>query len=113
MNLQEQYEQLEGVADDLYDDKPAATEMLRVGQVAQRLEAIEAENAQLRKLCREAYHELNCSDDGDVCDRTHFCGRCDNSIDRNGTLRGKIARQLRENNELHRLTLKEQENIYD
>lgn len=45
----------------------------------------------LRELCREAYHELNCGDEGDVFDRTHYCGRCDNSIDRNGTLRGKLA----------------------
>lgn len=45
----------------------------------------------LRALCREAYHELNCGDEGDVHERTHYCGRCDNSIDRNGTLRGKLA----------------------
>lgn len=45
----------------------------------------------LRDLCREAYHELNCGDEGDLFDRTHYCGRCDNSIDRNGTLRGKLA----------------------
>lgn len=45
----------------------------------------------LRALCREAYHELNCGDEGDVLERTHYCGRCDNSIDRNGTLRGKLA----------------------
>ena len=62
-----------------------------MAQMAQRLEAVEAENAQLRELCREAYHELNCGEEGDVFDRTHFCGRCDNSIDRNGTLRGKLA----------------------
>lgn len=52
---------------------------------------LKEENAQLRELCREAYHELNCGEEGDVFDRTHFCGRCDNSIDRNGTLRGKLA----------------------
>ena len=45
----------------------------------------------LRGLCREAYHELNCCEEGDISDRTHYCGRCDNSIDRNGTLRGKLA----------------------
>lgn len=45
----------------------------------------------LRALCRDAYHELNCGDEGDVLERTHYCGRCDNSIDRNGSLRGKLA----------------------
>lgn len=45
----------------------------------------------LRELCREAYHELNCGEEGDVFDRTHRCGRCDESIDRNGALRGRLA----------------------
>lgn len=48
----------------------------------------------LRELCREAYHKLNCGEEGDVFDRTHYCGRCGNSIDRNGTLRGKLALAL-------------------
>lgn len=45
----------------------------------------------LRELCREAYHELNCGEEGDIFDRTHRCGRCDESIDRNGALRGRLA----------------------
>jgi hypothetical protein len=54
----------------------------------------------LRELCREAYHELNCGEDGDVFDRTHACGKCDSSIDRNGTLRGKLALTFMENEEV-------------
>jgi len=51
----------------------------------------QSEIDRLRGLCQDAYHELNCGEDGDVFERTHHCGRCDNSIDRNGTLRGKLA----------------------
>lgn len=56
-----------------------------------KYEEAQAEIRKLRELCREAYHELNCGEDGDVFDRTHACGKCDSSIDRNGTLRGKLA----------------------
>ena len=46
----------------------------------------------LRLLLKDAFQELNgCGDDEDMIENTHYCGRCDSSIDRNAELRKRIA----------------------
>ncbi len=46
----------------------------------------------LRSLLIAAFKELNgCGDDEDMIENTHYCGRCDSSIDRNAVLRKRIA----------------------
>jgi len=65
-----------------------------VGDGADEIIALRAKNTQLLDLCRLVYEELNCGEDGDIFDRTHYCGRCDHSIDRNGILRKQLVDAL-------------------
>ena len=47
---------------------------------------------ELRSLLIAAFEELNgCGEDEDMIENTHYCGRCDSSIDRNAELRKRIA----------------------
>ena len=49
----------------------------------------------LRSLLIAAFQELNgCGDDEDMIENTHYCGRCDSSIDRNAALRKRIAEAI-------------------
>lgn len=51
----------------------------------------------LQTLLAEAFSELNsCGDQQDTCfiEHTHYCVRCDSSIDRNATIRNKIHAHL-------------------
>ena len=67
---------------------PETLERLRSRRVAA---VLASEVRLLRTLLKDAFDELNgCREEGDFIDRTHYCGRCDSSIDRNGTLREKI-----------------------
>lgn len=70
---------------------PEAVARLRSRAVAHTLAA---EVRALRGLLRMALDELNCGEHGDVFDRSHRCGKCDENIDRNGKLRDAIQIQL-------------------
>jgi hypothetical protein len=49
----------------------------------------------LREVLAAAFEELNgCGDDEDMLENTHYCGRCDSSIDRNAELRKLITSVL-------------------
>ncbi len=49
----------------------------------------------LRSLLSDAFKEINgCGDDEDMIENTHYCGRCDSSIDRNAALRKRIVEAI-------------------
>jgi hypothetical protein len=69
-----------------------ATERLRSRAAVSRLVG---EVLALREILAVAFEELNgCGDHEDVLENTHYCGRCDSSIDRNAELRKLIANVL-------------------
>ena len=50
---------------------------------------------ELRSLLSDAFQELNgCGDEEDMIENTHYCGRCDSSVDRNAALRKRIAEAI-------------------
>ena len=56
--------------------------------------AMACEVRNLRTLLSEALDALYCGEEGDIFERSHRCGRCDDYVDRNGVIRMKIEEAL-------------------